>query len=389
MGNQEFPSETSIEVDFYEKKQAELADIVVSPSYYLIEYLKKHSWKFPEHTYVIQNAMSLPQHHLDTDINRQSNKINELVFFGRIEPRKGTETFLTAVEMLGIDFITKYNIKITFLGSGEGQALKLRNKIKKSLILKNIEVNFIHNFGRDEAHKYLKNDNRIAVMPSTIENSPYTVLECIAKDIRFIASSVGGIPELIHPDYRDYVLFNPFPSSLSLKIRDIIEFHKLPTTPVKPTVSPDITKSLWTGLHQYSSNLIVRENNLEKTTHKKVLLCVTDWNDISLLKLSLQSIQLQSYPNIMVIVDPLPNYIHVNTTLNTLFENEILPLIQSNKWMLLKYKSDATIKPSPENMCASMYPSSDYIVFLTGYSLLKNNYLEKLIKITDIMNVEV
>ena len=46
-------------------------------------------------------------------------------------------------------------------------------------------------------------------MPSLQENSPNTVYECLEQGIPFIASNVGGVPELIAPDDHARVLFEP------------------------------------------------------------------------------------------------------------------------------------------------------------------------------------
>ena len=49
----------------------------------------------------------------------------------------------------------------------------------------------------------------LAVMPSLQDNSPNTVYECLEHGIPFIASNVGGVPELIAPEDHARVLFEP------------------------------------------------------------------------------------------------------------------------------------------------------------------------------------
>ena len=39
--------------------------------------------------------------------------------------------------------------------------------------------------------------NRLAIMPSIVENRPNTVVECAAHGIPFLASNVGAIPEIV------------------------------------------------------------------------------------------------------------------------------------------------------------------------------------------------
>ena len=87
-----------MELNYYEQKSAELADIVISPSNYLLQYLKRHGWTFPEHTFVIQNLF--PHQSIDFS-GRAVEKLREIVYFGKLSVRKGYMIFLRAVERLG------------------------------------------------------------------------------------------------------------------------------------------------------------------------------------------------------------------------------------------------------------------------------------------------
>jgi len=45
---------------------------------------------------------------------------------------------------------------------------------------------------------YLLDGDRLAVLPSLVENSPLSILELIGASVPFLASTAGGIPESIH-----------------------------------------------------------------------------------------------------------------------------------------------------------------------------------------------
>jgi hypothetical protein len=77
--------------------------------------------------------------------------------------------------------------------------------------------------------KYLQYPGIMAVMPSPMDNSPNVVSECLMYSIPFVAFSVGGIPELIHPDDRHLVLSEPDAESLSLKLVDALQYGAYPT----------------------------------------------------------------------------------------------------------------------------------------------------------------
>ena len=63
----------------------------------------------------------------------------------------------------------------------------------------------------------------ICVIPSLFDNSPNTVYEAMAHGKIVVASSVGGIPEIIR-DKENGFLFNPFDiNDLIQKIIDAVE----------------------------------------------------------------------------------------------------------------------------------------------------------------------
>ena len=62
---------------------------------------------------------------------------------------------------------------------------------------------------RDAALDYLSLPGRLAVMPSSMDNSPNTVYEAIGLGIAFLASRGGGTAELVHPDDYERVTYDP------------------------------------------------------------------------------------------------------------------------------------------------------------------------------------
>jgi hypothetical protein len=68
----------------------------------------------------------------------------------------------------------------------------------------------------------------LAVIPSLGDNSPNTVYECLEQRIPFIASDVGGIPELIAPEDRGRVLFEPTTEGVAEALRRALsDDHRL------------------------------------------------------------------------------------------------------------------------------------------------------------------
>ena len=101
-------------------------------------------------------------------------------------------------------------MKVSFLGkeavlSGGRPAGEV---IKEKL--KGRPFTLLTRFDRCQALDYLAKGGRLAVMPSLVDNSPNTVIECATHGIPFLASRTGGIPELL-PDLelQTELLFEP------------------------------------------------------------------------------------------------------------------------------------------------------------------------------------
>jgi hypothetical protein len=125
---------------------------------------------------------------------------DELVFFGRLEARKGLEVFCEALGLLTADELPGIN-KVTFLGRPD----KVHGCPAAQYIARNADrwpwaYTIRGDFDQAQAITYLREHSRLAVMPSLVDNSPNTVLEAIALGVPFIASRSGGAGELIAVD---------------------------------------------------------------------------------------------------------------------------------------------------------------------------------------------
>jgi len=110
-------SAIDLETDWIERKSVELADMVWTPSSDIVEWLSAQGWSIPA---TILKMPYLPGRELQTNLHRNqrkpSNTINELVFFGRLEKRKGLELFANALDRLTVTRPEFAGTKITFLG---------------------------------------------------------------------------------------------------------------------------------------------------------------------------------------------------------------------------------------------------------------------------------
>lgn len=199
------PDELSDE--FLENRSLELADVVVSPSAHMLDWLRERGVKLPERSYVQQYVTYFD--HPSTTVTGYGGDggigaVEELVFFGRLEPRKGILTFCDALDLLAADPPPGLR-RVTLLG---------KESVPRETLLARgeswpWEVELHTDLDRDAALSYLSAPGRLAVMASTKDNSPNVVYEAIGLGLPFLASRGGGTAELVHPDDFDRVTYDP------------------------------------------------------------------------------------------------------------------------------------------------------------------------------------
>jgi glycosyltransferase involved in cell wall biosynthesis len=230
--------------DFMERRCVELADVVVSPSAYLLAWMELKGWALPERRFVQQyatsgavSAVSVASEEDDLDSilpegpgTRAARElgysykpngplhaapptdavaVEEIVFFGRLETRKGLAIFCDALDILAED-PELAGLRVTFMGSETrvggvpaGEYLRARGRRWPWSWRVDGDRNQL------EAVAYIREPARLAIMPSPVDNSPNTVLEALGLGIPFITSRGGGIPELIEPLDHEAATFDP------------------------------------------------------------------------------------------------------------------------------------------------------------------------------------
>lgn len=204
-------------LQYAERYSAQHADIAITPSRHMADWCAAHGWGLESPVvipYVYEEAMPAD--------GGAAVSVEELCFFGRLETRKGLELFLEAIGLLLRERPAPSLPKLTFLGK-QGMVAAGPAKVAINAIAKQhgLNVKILDSFSASEAIAYLRGrPGRVAVLPSLLDNLPYTVIECLQHRIRFIASNVGGIPELVASDSH---LFTPTPRALAAKLRSIVE----------------------------------------------------------------------------------------------------------------------------------------------------------------------
>jgi glycosyltransferase involved in cell wall biosynthesis len=214
-----------------ERRSVEFADMVIGGSLHLLRWMSSQGYKIPrERTFVQPNVATFD--HLAALMNQrdwergQRHAVDELVFFGRLEARKGLFTFVQAIKRL-LRQGKELPEQITFMGKPGARLMARPDQDIVDYIASETrdwptKVEVLSEFQQYDALKYLLSGNRLAVMPSMIENSSLAVYEAAICGIPFIASASGGTPELIASVDHPHVLCEAHPIPLADKIAEAL-----------------------------------------------------------------------------------------------------------------------------------------------------------------------
>ena len=233
-----------------EQRCIEWADMVIGGSAHLLSFMESAGYVLPAGRVFVQpNIVDFSFLNIEDKRDATSAATN-LVFFGRLETRKGLELFCDALDKC----VASGDVpdSITFLGK-EGVFAHRAQLSPKSYIeqrAKNwpLEPQIYTDKGQPEALAFLCSDNYVAVMPSLIENSTMTVYEALVFDIPFLATDVGGTSELLSEESHDTCLVAPEVDALAAKLSRIIDKGQ---TRAVPAFNNEDNIQVWYQFHRY------------------------------------------------------------------------------------------------------------------------------------------
>jgi glycosyltransferase involved in cell wall biosynthesis len=208
-------------VSLLERSSVELADAVVSPSAYLVDWMRGERWRLPQQTFVIPHVSRAGATGEAPTVEAPATAagVERLAFFGRLEERKGVRPFAAALNALEPELLARVDVE--FLGRPtpplpvEGVQALLTDRTRAALR----GLSFETELDQHEALARLGRPGTLAIVPSFEENSPNTIYECLENHIPFIASDVAGIRELVARDDRARVLFDPTADGIAAALR--------------------------------------------------------------------------------------------------------------------------------------------------------------------------
>ena len=276
----------------------EHCDLLLSPSRYMLQWMGEKQIHTPPRTLLTPIAWTdgvSMEPRMDGPVDS-----DHLIFFGRLETRKGLHIFGEALRLLQHNGIAVPRT-VSFLGKHASVQGRPSTEYLEDLRhdLPTVQMRIINDFDYVHALDYIRQSRGLVVIPSILDNYPLTVLECIQSGLPFIVATTGGIPEMI--DAR--VSFEPHLASLfaCLKDRRTIDHKNL-----EHKYSASLAVTIWRDLHAeiYTAPAWHKAGIPELGTapDASVSVCIPFFNHQQYLETLVTAMARQRYPAFEVIV---------------------------------------------------------------------------------------
>ena len=206
----------SIILGILERVNFFLSDTLVVYSESAVEFLNIGRYK--------QKLVTTGARYIDTNrfqIRKELKERKILVgYIGRLEEGKGVINFVEALPL-----ITKKQGNFKFFLGGNGP---LRGGIGEALRNSNIaqKVELVGWIPHDKVADYL-NELKLFILPSYSEGLPTGVLEAMACGTPVLATSVGGVPDIIKDGETGFILENNSPEGIAEDVTRALKYPNL------------------------------------------------------------------------------------------------------------------------------------------------------------------
>lgn len=231
-----------------------------------------------------------------------------IVFFGRLEERKGLCTFVQAIQ--GLQDELRRTIKVIFMGKVVPlYSAKLKHLNSEEYLKRELEgvVNYeiISNFYSQQAIQYIRDlGSAIVCLTSPQENFPNTALEMGQLPVTLVVSDTGGFRETLQLVQRQDCLYWFQPKdeeSLQEQLESaIVSYPSHPQVAEKSTLE-NVNRKLLEEKINYIETAFQQAKPFEKTTVKVTIGVISHQQGKYLID-CLSSLEMQTYPHIEIIV---------------------------------------------------------------------------------------
>src|SRR5207237_782495 len=182
-----------------------------------------------------------------------NGRVDRIVFFGRLEERKGVKPFAAGLNALPADDLRRVDVEFLGRPTKEFAPARVEALLTEDTRRALRSVSFETDLDQHEALARLGRPGSLAVMPSLEDNSPNVVYECLERSIPVLASrvggasGVGGTSELVAPEDRPRVLFEPTAAGVAAALRRALD-DATATRPARAAFDEESALRRWAEL---------------------------------------------------------------------------------------------------------------------------------------------
>lgn len=208
-----------------ERFSIQAGDLVISPSHYLIPELKQRMNFHSSQLHVVPNPFKYVQ---KQPLAETAFTTNQLTFYGKLSPQKGTFAILEKFKTLwdngfkeSFTMIGGQEIVYHPMGKTMGSIIKKEyaSYIKKGLLKLKDKIS------PEEREAFLSGSS-LFIIPSIVDNLPYTVLELMSIGKILIVSKQGGQAEIISNEKDGFVFDYKQSGSFEQTLMNVLKLTK-------------------------------------------------------------------------------------------------------------------------------------------------------------------
>ncbi len=353
-----------LELSFLEQESVRLADVLVSGSEYLLNWMLEEKWKLPERTYVRQFPVTRDMNGPVEMRDSGPRAVEEFVFLGSLEQRCGLALFCDALDRMRSKPL---RFRVTFMGNpGTVSGQPSGNYIKERSRNWPWPVRILTDLDRQAKLDYLRGPGILAVIPSLADNLPDSVRECLNSGAPFIASNIGGIPEMIAKEDVERTCFPLRSAVLAEKLEQAL---RIGARPARPAFDIRENETAWVSWHNRLDCMPqTHAPASEERFTPLVSVCIPHRNRHYMLDRAIGSILAQDYTNYEIIV--VDDGSDQPETLAYLKNLEVD--FAARGWSVLKQENRF---PGAARNLAVRHARGDYIFFMDDDNLAKPHEL--------------
>jgi len=371
VGNQQYPEVPSgAQVEYIERYAARYSDRVVAPSRYLLDWARTNGWRFEQEPEVAGLPCLPPAPRGGVPALKSTQRI---IFFGRLETRKGVRLFLAAILALwrtDRDALSSVR-EIVFLG--EEQEAGMLTSIRSGLAETGREIIHLPHLDSLQAGSYLAEQagDSLVIIASPVENFPYAVIETsMIPGINLLCSNGGGIPEIFAGGNRDH-LFEPYPMGLAKKMAERLRDPSLAKTLVP--YAADVANQRWLSLHRRALLTPRRQPSSSQTTPQTTVdVCIPYFDKAAGLRQLLESLERQTTSSFGVIAVNDGSSSEAAEAFHTMGD-----LNRERGWTFVSQEN--AFVDAARNHAASL-SSAEYLLFVDADDMLAPNTIEAMLQ---------